>query len=190
MDAYWKDLQLGGKPALPDYNAVLTVVENAKWSLVQDEVPNHYWDLIPKGSTGSTGTASTSDMSSNQSNASTTTNNTGTDRTGERSVRITNPSPDGEWNAKFKDDGRKISTLNSQGNMPKFRDDGVEKPVCLCWNLDGYCYSKCSKKKSHYCTVAGGDHVPIRRIPQGIKVKMDTYVATFGTNGENANQNE
>lgn len=45
MDNNWEELLSGGKPELPSYKRLLTTVQVRLWSVIRDEIRNHYWPL-------------------------------------------------------------------------------------------------------------------------------------------------
>jgi hypothetical protein len=211
MNRYWTELQLGRKPNLPSYNSILTVVDDNKWHLIQHDIPNHYRDMLAKLKSPQRGltVARLSNWTTSRISGSGTRNNDwaaprsggpisgasdGGKVEGERKNSwkdraITNPELDAGWHSGWKGDGRTITTLKAQGNVPKAKVQGELQPICLAWNLKGECNTNCGLRYSHFCSTAA-EFVPRKVLHEDAKRAIQADVDGLGKNGENAKQNE
>mmetsp|Transcript_50704 Transcript_50704/g.122310 ORF Transcript_50704/g.122310 Transcript_50704/m.122310 type:complete len:727 (-) Transcript_50704:3667-5847(-) len=197
QNEYW--LQLSTTPLadrmtpipLPDYGRIYRIVVGKMWHCVAHEVPDHYWEMIERADKIKSNNKTRSDDSTAGDRSGAGGSNNGQDGGSREETNITtdNPSLNSDWKEAWEGDGRYITTLNKQGQGPKTRVDGRLQFVCLAWNLKGRCTTKCRKRATHYCTVAT-EHTPKRNMPNAVKATMDEFVGTFGTNKENAGQNE
>ena len=181
MNEYWHHRQCGGKPNLPAYDTVLEVLSSRKWHLIQHTVPTRYLDIMEAAKRSTrTPTPDQTPSSGSESGGASPSRET-------PQVMVTNPELVEAWNTAWLADGRTITTLQAQGNIPHVKVQGSDKPICISWNLKGACSSKCKKSYSHYTSVAQ-EHIPKRVMSAATRGKIQNYVDThLGT--DNAGQN-
>mmetsp|Transcript_18923 Transcript_18923/g.45684 ORF Transcript_18923/g.45684 Transcript_18923/m.45684 type:complete len:729 (+) Transcript_18923:236-2422(+) len=182
MNKYWTELKLGRKPNLPSYENIYEVVDENKWHMIQHDIPNHYKELLKKAKAGTTkkGNGVPSGGGTSNSGPSDESNNGGP-----RGVTIQNPDPVDGWKEAWQGDGRTISTLKRQGNVPKTKFKGQMRPICLAWNLKGECSTACSQRESSHFTTVASEGAPKLTMRAETRQAIQTYIDGFGSDGAN-----